>query len=87
MKSHRSASHSAESQGDLIRELELTLEWLCRRCPEQMRARAAHEELVGFRPRVQEAIEALENTRDRRDLNEEERTLRRTFGLLLVRDR
>lgn len=81
--SHRSSSQSAEDHDELRSELSRTVEWLCRCCPEYLRGPAAHEELVGVRPRVQEAIETLEDTRKRRDLTEDELAWRRTLTLLL----
>ena len=47
--SHRSASQNAENQSQLLDELAHRVEWLCRRCPEDLRGAAAHEELVGCR--------------------------------------
>jgi hypothetical protein len=83
MLSHRSASWSTESQRELLDELESALEWLCRRCPDDLRAEAAHEVLVELRPRVKEAIQALDLIKERRRLTEEELIWRRVFMLLL----
>lgn len=80
--SHRSASQSAESHSELRSELARTLEWLCRHCPEDVRGEAAHEELVGVRPRVQVAIETLEDIKKRRGLTEDELAWRRALTLL-----
>jgi hypothetical protein len=87
MLSRGSAPTSAESQSDLLSELERRVEWLCRRCPEEIRATAAHEEMVELRPRVQEAIEGLENIKERRRLTEEEKALQRALSLLLCAQR
>ena len=81
--SHRSASRSAENQSELLDELSYTVVWLCRSCPEDFRAEAAHEELVGVRPRVQVAIEAIQDIKKRRRLTEDELAWRRTLTLLL----
>ena len=67
---------------ELLAELSRMVEWLCRRCPEEVRAEAAHEELVELRPRVKEAIEALDFIKERRGLTEEELAWRRVFMLL-----
>jgi len=85
--SHRSASTSAESQSDLLWKLERKVEWLCRRCPEEIRGTAAHEEMVELRPRVQEALEALDFIKERRRLTEEEKALQRALRLLLCAQR
>ena len=89
--SHRSASRSAEDRSKdrseltnkLTNELALSLEWLCRSCPEELRGAEAHGELVKLMPRVREAIEALEDVEERRGLTEEERACRHAFMLLL----
>ena len=85
--SHRSASTSAENQSDLLWELERRVAWLCRRCPEEIRATAAHEEMVELRPRVHEAIEGLDFIKERRRLSEEEKALQRALSLLLCAQR
>ena len=87
MLSRGSTSTSAESQSDLLSELERKVEWLCRRCPEEIRATAAHEEMVELRPRVHEAIEGLDFIKERRRLSEEEKALQRTLWLLLCAQR
>jgi len=87
MLSRGSASTSAESQSDLLSELERRVAWLCRRCPEEIRGTAAHEEMVELRPRVHEAIEELENIKERRRLTEEEKALQRALRLLLYAQR
>ena len=81
--SHRSASQNAENQSELLNELAHRVEWLCRSCPDDLRGAAAHDELVNLRPRVQEAIEAPEDIKERRGLTEEELAWRRVFKLLL----
>jgi hypothetical protein len=81
--SHRPAPTSAEDHNELRSELSRTLEWLCRSCPEEVRAEAAHEELVEVSPRVQVAIEAIEDIKRRRRLTEDELAWRRTLTLLL----
>lgn len=80
--SHRPASQNAESNCDLLDDLARRVAWLCKYCPEQMRGRAAHEELVVLRPRVREAIEALDLIKERRPLSEDEREYRRAFKVL-----
>ena len=87
MLSRGSTSTSAESQSDLLSELERRVAWLCRRCPEEIRGTAAHEEMVELRPRVHEAIEELENIKERRRLTEEEKALQRALRLLLYAQR
>jgi hypothetical protein len=85
--SHRAVSRRAESRSELLEELESTLEWLCRRCPEEVRGRAAHEELEEFRPRVQKAIEEFKEIQERRPLSEDELACRRALRLLLAAGR
>jgi hypothetical protein len=85
--SHRAVSRCAESRSELLEELERTLEWLCRRCPEDVRGRAAHEELVELRPRAHEAIEAINEIQERRSLDEDELACRRALRLLLAAGR
>jgi hypothetical protein len=87
LMSHRAVSRRAESRSELLEDLDSTLEWLCRRCPEEVRGRAAHEELVELRPRGQDAIEALEHIKEKRHLTEEETALRRAFRLLMAAQR
>jgi hypothetical protein len=82
MLSNRSTSTGAENQSELLNELERTLEWLCRSCPEQMRAEAAYEELVELRPRVEGATQALDLIKERRRLTEDEFAWRRVLRLL-----
>ena len=48
-----------------------------------MRGEVAREEIVGVRPRVKVAIEALEDTKERRRLTAEELAWRRALTLLL----
>jgi hypothetical protein len=88
MLSQRSPSRSAESQSnELLNELVRNVEWICRRCPENLRGEVAHEELLQLRPRVQEALAALEDVEERRGLTEEEHVWQRVFKLLLGAER
>ena len=87
MLSRGSAPTSAESQSDLLSELERRVAWLCRRCPEEIRGTAAHEEMVELRPRVHEAIEGLDFIKERRPLSEEEKALQHALRLLLCAQR
>ena len=81
--SHRPVPTSAEDHKELQSELSRTVGWLCRSCPEDLRGEVAREEIVGVRPRVQEAIEALRDTKERRRLTAEELAWRRALTLLL----
>lgn len=87
MQTHRSVSRSADDKNNLRSELERALEQLCRYCSEDLRGTVAHEKLVILMPRVQEAIEDLEEIEKRRPLTEEELAQRHAIRLLLSRPR
>jgi hypothetical protein len=81
--SQSSGKSSAQTYSQLLSELARRVEWLCRSCPEEMRGAAAYEALVQFKPLVQEAIEALDDIKERRDLTEDEQAWRGALRLLV----
>lgn len=84
MLSRLVTSGTAKGRSELAHELEQTVLWLCRCCPQGLREAAAHDGLEDLRPRVQEAIATLESIEQRRNLTEEELAQRRAFMLLEV---
>jgi hypothetical protein len=64
--------------------LQQTVELLSRRCPRHMLEEAAHDDLVYLRPHLQEALAAMVDIEQRRDLTDEELARRRAFKMLLA---
>lgn len=69
-----------EASGVLV---EQTVGRLCRDCPEYLLGVAAQDALMDLRPRVLEALEALEEIEKRRQLTEEELSQQHAFVTLL----
>jgi hypothetical protein len=65
---------------ELLRE---TVKRLSRGYPPEMIVASAREDLLGLRPRLEEALAALEEIEGRRDLTDEELARRRAFRMLL----
>ncbi len=61
-----------------------TVTLLSRSCPPSLLGEAAREDLLSLKPRLEEALEALEDTKRRRSLTEEELTRQYAFKMLLA---
>ena len=61
-----------------------TVNRLSRSCPPELLAAAAREDLLALKPRLEEALEALENIKRRRSLTEEELAQQYAFKMLLA---
>ena len=91
MPYHRSTHRSCEPHGtDLEQSVEAVAELvsqtvlrLTRECPADSRGVIARDALMDLRPRVHEALEALEDLKDRRNLTDEEHARRHAFVTLL----
>jgi hypothetical protein len=73
--------HRVEAADALLQQ---TVELLSRRCPRHMLEEAAHDDLVYLRPHLQEALAAMVDIEQRRDLTDEELARRRAFKMLLA---
>ena len=81
---------STRGGGDLERRVEAanqlmvrTVVLLCKGCPPGSLGTAARDALAGMRPRVREAMEALEDIEGLRSLTEDELARRRALAMLL----
>ena len=61
-----------------------TVKLLSRSCPPDFLAEAAREDLLALKPRLEEALEALEDIKRRRSLTEEELAQQYAFKMLLA---
>lgn len=90
MPHHRSAHRSAEGCEDLERMVHVADElvhervlFLCRSCPPGSLGAAAHDALMGLRPRARGALAALEEIERLRPLTDEELARGQAFTMLL----
>jgi hypothetical protein len=61
-----------------------TVTLLSRGCPPEILAEAAREDLLVLKPRLEEALETLEDIKRRRSLTEEELNQHYAFNMLLA---
>ena len=61
-----------------------TVKLLSRTCPPSLLGEAAREDLLALKPRLEEALEALEDIKWRRSLTEEEINQHYAFKMLLA---
>ncbi len=61
-----------------------TVKRLSRSCPPNLLGEAAREDLLALKPRLEEALEALEDTKRLRNLTEEELAQQYAFKMLLA---
>jgi hypothetical protein len=61
-----------------------TVKLLSRSCPPSLLGEAAREELLALKPRLEEALEVLEDIKRRRSLTEEEINQHYAFKMLLA---
>ena len=91
MALHRAVQTNGEGRSEPERRVEAadallqqTVELLSRRCPPHMLEEAARDDLVYLRPHLQEALAAMVDIEQRRDLTDKELTRRRAFKMLLA---
>ena len=91
MRSHRSVRRRNESQTKPEQRVEATdallqdtVERISRRYPFNLVGVAAREELLELRPHLKDALDALADIEQDRDLTDEELARRRAFKMLLL---